>query len=127
MLAPKLEFKRGFSVMSQLANTAQKSKQAFIRTRYCYPNGEILELALIRNNTRLLLTDQGKTLGWLDTQINLTSEQLQLIVAFCESNDIELEDKALKLQVDNPSALSLHVDKLAQVIVKITGTGFIRN
>ncbi|PYP88691.1 MAG: hypothetical protein DMF61_05780 [Blastocatellia bacterium AA13] len=98
-----------------------------IRTPFLYPDGDIIDLYLVRNANQPVLTDYGESINWLKSQTisqKKTVKQKRLIDDIALTHGIELYHGMLTLRVADMNTLSSLVTRLGQAAVRIADLWF---
>ncbi len=98
-----------------------------IRTPYIYPDGDVIDLYFAEDANRLILSDLGETLRWLDMQTTSprrSKKQLRLIEDVCATLDIEFVNGSLQVSLGNPDDMARAVTRLAEASVRVSDVWF---
>ena len=97
-----------------------------VQTPFLYPDGGVVELAVIARGGRFAVTDHGEALGWLGMQSvrgSLSPKQRALVDDVRQTLGVELSRGRLLLWCDHPAELGEAVHLVGQAVVRVAGIG----
>lgn len=98
-----------------------------VQTPFLYPDGGVVELAVVPRNGRFAVTDHGEALGWLGMQSvrgNMSPKQRALVGDVCQTLGVDLNRGRLVLWCDSPAELGETVHLLGQAVVRVADVWF---
>lgn len=98
-----------------------------VQTPFLYPDGGVVEIAVIPRNGRFVVTDHGEALGWLGMQSvrgNLSPRQRRLVEDACETLGVELDRGRIVLRCSHPGELGETVHLVCQAVVRVSDVWF---
>jgi hypothetical protein len=98
-----------------------------IRTPFLYPDGDVIDLFVQKNNTGFTITDLGETLRWLRTQSlspRRSPKQSQLINDVCINHGLELFQGMLLARVKPGDDFSSVAIRIAQGALRVADIWF---
>ena len=115
----------GLSPLFQCAPAPREG--VLVQTPFLYPDGGVVEVAVIARGGRFVVTDHGEALGWLGMQSvrgNLSSKQHALVGDVCQTLGVELSRGRLLLWCDKPAELGEAVHLVGQAVVRVSDVWF---
>ena len=98
-----------------------------VHTPFLYPDGGVVEIAVIARNGRFAVTDHGEALGWLGMQSvrgNLSPKQRALVNDVCQTLGVALDRGRLLLWCDAAPELGEAVHLVGQAAVRVADVWF---
>lgn len=98
-----------------------------VQTPFLYPDGGVVEIAVIPRNGRFVVTDHGEALGWLGMQSvrgNLSRRQRRLVEDACETLGVELDRGRIVLRCNRPDELGETIHLVCQAVVRVSDVWF---
>lgn len=98
-----------------------------VRTPFMYPDGDIVDVFVEERGGKLVVTDYGESLGWLQMQSvrdHLTANQHQMVEDVCLTLGVELVHGQLTLRCANVSALGDAIHRLGLAAVRVSDIWF---
>src|SRR3989304_10279563 len=111
----------------KLFTCSERNGYVRIRTRYLYPDGDVIDLFLSEKNGSFTLTDLSETLGWLKTQTvapKKSPKQRQLIADVCLNHGVELFCGMLTVRLKTPDEVTEALTRLSQAALRVADLWF---
>ena len=115
----------GLSPLFQCAPAPREG--VLVQTPFLYPDGGVVEIAVIARGDRFAVTDHGEALGWLGMQSvrgNLSPKQRALVDDVRQTLGVELSRGRLLLWCDHPAELGEAVHLVGQAVVRVSDVWF---
>lgn len=93
-----------------------------VRTPLQYPDGDIVDVFVQRQQGGYLVTDYGDGLGWYRSQsieVRLSEQQRQQVEGVCQSMEVELSLGCISLSCE-PKALADSVCRVARAVAQVS-------
>ena len=94
-----------------------------VQTPFLYPDGGVVEVAVIPRAGRFAVTDHGEALGWLGMQSvdgSLMPEQRALVDDVCQTLGVELRQGRLLLWRDDTAELGEAIHRVGQAVARVS-------
>ena len=93
-----------------------------VRTPLQYPDGDIVDVYVLRQQGGYLVTDYGDGLGWYRSQsieVRLSQQQRQQVEGVCQSLEVELINGCISLSCEQ-EALADSVCRVARAVAQVS-------
>ena len=100
-----------------------------VRTPMIYPDGDVIDVFVLKRGDRYAVTDFGDALGWLRTQATTprrTRKQELLLQDVCRTLGVTLYHGQLTLLDVAPDTLAEAVFRLAEAVVRVSDVAYMK-